>query len=108
MPISPDQTGEPPPDEERDTLVYGHAANIIERLQQLRRSPEQDYVINRLWQAGFEITTLDVASSKGVTDHSARHFRDVLIFRDRIDQRWVVTRMGEVRIAGRTEWEIHP
>lgn len=82
---------------------------ILERLETLGRSPEQDMVIRRLLESGMDIQTLDVAITKRVS--AGEQFRPNerhLILRDRREMRWVIDRGGKMSVSGRTSWEIQP
>lgn len=82
---------------------------ILERLETLSRSPEQDMVVRRLLQGGMVITTLDVAKTRRVYAGEAfRNGMSYLIFRDQREMRWVIDRAGFMSVSGRTDWEIQP
>jgi hypothetical protein len=84
-----------------------HPLNIVERLETLSRSPEQDRLVRGLLMAGLEMQTLDSAHPKERDVHSVIvDPLGVVIFRDRTGARWVVDRQGRMTATDRTEWLI--
>jgi hypothetical protein len=81
---------------------------LYERLEELRRSADQDVVVRRLLNAGLRIVTLDMGHVHHL--HPGESFPSELhlIFRDHTGMRWVVDRSGRMSTSGRTEWMIVP